>query len=209
MEFAFFIKGVVVGFLVTAPIGPMGVLCVERTLAHGRRAGFISGLGAVTADGFYSAVAAYGITLVSDFLRERQLWFGLFGVVFLVFIGIRILVSRPSGGKALRGKFDLAGDYASGLFITIANPATAVAFAVIFAALGLGSAGHDFMPATMIVAGVVTGASLCWLLLSFWVSALSKNFKQSVIRVSRVFFGSVVIVSGIALFFAVIFGRFV
>jgi threonine/homoserine/homoserine lactone efflux protein len=207
MDLIFFIKGLVAGFVVTAPVGPMGVLCVERTLSHGRRAGFISGLGAATADGFYSAVAAYGLALVSDFLREKQLWVGLFGVSFLMFIGIRILLSRVSDEKAFRGKFDLAGDYASGFIITIANPATAVAFAVIFAALGMGSARGDITPATMMVSGVVVGAALCWLVLSLLVNAFRSRFREGITRVFRVFFGIVIIISGMALFLAVIFGR--
>jgi single-strand DNA-binding protein len=106
-----FLEGVVIGLAVAAPVGPIGVLCIRRTLAYGRTSGFVSGLGAATADAAYSSVAALGLTFVTDLLVDAEAWLRLGGGVFLVFLGVKTFLSRPAERPAVAGRGSLPGAY--------------------------------------------------------------------------------------------------
>jgi threonine/homoserine/homoserine lactone efflux protein len=161
-----FLEGVVIGLAVAVPVGPIGVLCIRRTLAEGRASGFVSGLGAATADAAYGSVAALGLTFVTSLLVGAESWLRLVGGVFLVFLGVRTFLSRPSERPATAGKGDLPGAYASTLVLTLANPTTILSFAAIFAGLGAGSMGGDALHAMSLVLGVFCGSTLWWFVLS-------------------------------------------
>ncbi len=180
------VRGLALGFAIAAPVGPIGVLCIRRTLADGRLIGFVSGLGAATADAFYSAVAAFGLTVVADLLVGQHIWVRLIGGLFLCYLGLRILLRRPAtqpaqtapAPVALRG---LAGAYISTLALTLTNPATILTFAAIFAGLGLaGTAGHA--GAALLVLGVFLGSALWWLILSGGVALLRARFTARAMR---------------------------
>src|SRR5215203_5768530 len=151
------LKGMIIGFAIAAPVGPIGVLCIRRTLAEGRTSGFVSGLGAATADAAYGSVAALGLTFVTGLLIGAETWLRLLGGVFLVFLGVRTFLSRPSERPAAARKRHLPGAYASTFVLTLANPATILSFAAIFAGLGAGSVGGDALPAVLLVPGVFLG----------------------------------------------------
>ena len=159
------IKGVIIGFAIAAPVGPIGVLCIRRTLADGRLPGFVSGLGAATADAGYGAVAAFGLTLITDFLMEGASWLRLIGGAFLLFLGIRTFFARPAERAAPVRNGGLVGAYASTLFLTLTNPTTILSFAAIFVGLGVGST-NDALSAMLLVLGVFLGSTLWWLVLS-------------------------------------------
>ena len=159
-----FLEGVVIGLAVAAPVGPIGVLCIRRTLAEGRASGFVSGLGAATADAAYGSVAALGLTFVAALLVGAEAWLRLFGGVFLLFLGVRIFLSRPAERAAPAGRGGLLGAYASTFVLTLANPATILSFAAIFAGLGAGSVGRS--SAALLVVGVFLGSTLWWFVLS-------------------------------------------
>jgi threonine/homoserine/homoserine lactone efflux protein len=161
-----FLEGVVIGLAVAAPVGPIGVLCIRRTLAEGHASGFVSGLGAATADAAYGSVAALGLTFVTSLLVGAESWLRLVGGVFLVFLGVRTFLSRPSERPATAGKGDLPGAYASTLVLTLANPTTILSFAAIFAGLGAGSMGGDALHAMSLILGVFCGSALWWFVLS-------------------------------------------
>ena len=159
------IKGVIIGFAIAAPVGPIGVLCIRRTLADGRLPGFVSGLGAATADAGYGAVAAFGLTLITDFLMEGASWLRLIGGAFLLFLGIRTFFARPAERAAPVRNGGLVGAYASTLFLTLTNPTTILSFAAIFVGLGVGST-NDALSAMLLVLGVFLGSALWWVVLS-------------------------------------------
>ena len=159
-------KGIIIGFAIAAPVGPIGVLCIRRTLAEGRTSGFVSGLGAATADAIYGFVAALGLTFVANFLVSGEMWLRLVGGAFLVFLGVRTFLARPVERAASTGKNGLPGAYASTLFLTLTNPTTILSFAAIFAGLGAGSAGGDVPSAMLLVLGVFLGSAFWWLVLS-------------------------------------------
>src|SRR5690242_7918027 len=111
MDLGFLIRGFVLGFSIAAPVGPIGVLCIRRSLAEGRIVGLVSGLGAATADAFYGAIAAFGLTFVTSALIEQRQWLQLIGGLFLLYLGIRTFLSAPSERPASVRATGLAGAY--------------------------------------------------------------------------------------------------
>lgn len=168
MDIGFFLKGLAIGFSIAAPVGPIGVLCIRRTLADGRTAGLASGLGAATADGVYGCVAGFGLTFISDKLISQQLWFRLIGGGFLCYLGLKTLLARPAEQAAPAGSDGLIGAYISTFFLTLTNPLSIFAFAAIFA--GLEGASGNYVSAGALVLGVFIGSALWWLTLSTGVS---------------------------------------
>ncbi len=176
MDLSILIKGIALGFSIAAPVGPIGVLCIRRTLASGRVAGLVSGLGAATADAFYGSIAGFGLTLISEFLVSQQTWLRLLGGAFLVYLGIRTFASRPAQVATASGSDGLAGNYASTLFLTLTNPMTIISFAAIFAGLGVVTGSGDYSAAATLVAGVFLGSAAWWLVLSGGVSFFRARF---------------------------------
>ena len=139
MHIVFFLRGLIIGFSIAAPVGPIGVLCIGRTLTQGRISGLISGLGAATADALYGSIAAFGLTFISTMLINQQGWIRLIGGIFLCFLGIKISLSSPARQAARVKGHSLVSSYASTFFLTLTNPMTILSFAAIFAGLGVGS----------------------------------------------------------------------
>ena len=170
------LSGILIGFSIAAPVGPIGVLCIRRTLAEGRATGFVSGLGAATADAIYGCIAGFGLTLVTRFLIDQQVWLRLFGGAFLCYLGLKTVLSRPAKQAASAKGSGLAGAYGSTFLLTLTNPMTILSFAAVFAGLGLASAGGSYASAGILVLGVFTGSALWWLLLSGGASLLRGKF---------------------------------
>ncbi|PPS44272.1 LysE family translocator [Chroococcidiopsis sp. TS-821] len=137
MNISLLLQGMILGFSIAAPVEPIGVLCIRRTLAHERTTGLVSGLGVATADAFYGCIAGFGLTLVSNFLVNQQLWIRLIGGIFLFYLGIKTFLSKPAEVSAAVKSNSLFGSYSSTLFLTLTNPATILSFAAIFAGLGV------------------------------------------------------------------------
>lgn len=161
-------RGLVIGFVIAAAIGPIGLLCSRRTLVEGAAVGAVSGLGAATADGIYASVAAFGLTVLSDALIGARRPLGVVGGCFLVALAIHALLVR-SEAVPDRPPRSLLSAYATTVGLTIANPATILSFAAAF--VGLGPAGHDAPVAGALVAGVFSGSATWWVLLALTVSA--------------------------------------
>jgi threonine/homoserine/homoserine lactone efflux protein len=199
VDLATFLRGLIIGLSIAAPVGPIGVLCIRRTLADGRAIGFASGLGAATADAVYGAVAAFGLSLVTIALVEQRVWLQAAGGVFLCYLGVRTWMAVPrvaSGGPADgRG---LAAAWASTFALTLTNPTTIISFAAIFAGLGLGRRVGGYGAAPVVVLGVFLGSALWWLILSVGVglfrSALTPDRLRWVNRCS----GMIIAAFGIA-----------
>jgi threonine/homoserine/homoserine lactone efflux protein len=166
------LSGVIIGFSIAAPVGPIGVLCIRRTLAEGRLHGLVSGLGAATADAFYGCIAAFGLAFVSDFLVQQQVWLRVVGGAFLLFLGVRTILAKPKEKPQDSKKLGLAGSYGSTFLLTLTNPVTIISFAAVFASLGLGSTAGDYGSAALLVLSVFAGSAAWWLILSGSVSLL-------------------------------------
>lgn len=178
MEWILFYKGILLGLSIAAPVGPIGVLCIRRTLAKGRTSGLLSGLGTATADALYGCIAAFGITAVSVFLVEQQSYLRLVGGLFLLYLGITTFRSSPAVFSSKEGRQSFTGDYASAFFLTLTNPMTIISFAGVFAGLGVGAAGVNYQSAACMVLGVFLGSMLWWLLLSTAVDNMRTRFDQ-------------------------------
>jgi threonine/homoserine/homoserine lactone efflux protein len=182
LDFSLFVKGLIIGFSIAAPVGPIGVLCIRRTLAEGRISGFVSGMGAATADALYGCVAGFGVTYISTFLMGQQFAFRLIGALFLGYLGARIFFSKPAEAPSKAEGKGLAGAYASTLFLTLTNPVTILAFAAIFAGLGLGNSGGDYTAGMLLVLGVFLGSAAWWLFLSTGVGLFRTWFNGPRLR---------------------------
>ncbi|MBI5934783.1 MAG: LysE family transporter [Chloroflexi bacterium] len=167
------LQGFLLGFSIAAPVGPIGVLCIRRTLADGRLAGFLSGLGAATADMVYGAIAAYGLTAIMDGLVSAQFWLRAGGGLFLLYLGIRTFLAKPASESTPTRSTGLVAAYASTFLLTIANPMTILSFLGVFSAL-LPPDGA-FSPLRLIV-GVFLGSAFWWLALSGLVGIVREKF---------------------------------
>jgi len=184
----FFLKGLAIGFSIAAPVGPIGLLCIRRSLADGLFIGLVTGLGAATADAAYGCVAGFGLTAVSGFLVGQKFWLGLVGGLFLCWLGIHSFLAKPAEQGSDSTIPATAGPaYLSTFGLTLTNPMTILSFAAVFAGFGLGAA-TDYGAATLLVAGVFIGSAAWWLLLSGATSLLrgrvNARWMQAVNRAS-------------------------
>ena len=165
MDITFLLRGFVIGLSIAAPIGPINVLCISRTLAEGRLIGIVSGLGGATADVVYGCVAGFGLTFVSSILINQQAWLRLIGGLFLCYLGAKTFLAEPATRAASSKGNGLVGAYTSTFFLTLTNPMTILSFVALFAGLGLASTGGNFMSATSLVFGIFIGSSSWFLIL--------------------------------------------
>lgn len=194
-ELNFLLKGVIIGFSIAAPVGPIGVLCIRRSLTEGRQMGLATGLGAATADAAYGCVAAFGLTALSSFLVSQKLWLGLLGGLFLCYLGVRTFVSAPVEQAVEARGGDWLAAYVSTLFLTLTNPMTILSFMAVFAGLGLGRS-PNYLSASSMVAGVFTGSAFWWLLLSSGVALFASRLNLDWMRAVNRLSGGVIIACG-------------
>lgn len=198
MSLGFLVRGIVIGFSIAAPVGPIGVLCIRRTLAEGRAAGLVTGLGAATADAIYGGVAAFGLTALTDFLVGGQAWIRLLGGAFLLYLGIRTVRTPPAERAArLRGS-GLFGAYATTFMLTLTNPMTILSFVAIFATIGVGTSRAEPLAAGSLVLGVFLGSALWWLTLSGVVGMLRSRFDLGQVAWVNRISGGIITAFGIA-----------
>ena len=197
MDLNFLIKGLLVGFSIAAPVGPIGVLCIQRTIAFGRISGLVTGLGAATADACYGVVAAFGLTVISNFLVGEQLWFRLVGGIFLSYLGIKTFRSKPAERPATAEHRGLLADYGSTVFLTLTNPMTILSFASVFAGLGLANSNGSFLSAALLVIGVALGSAAWWLILSGGVGLVRTKIDRSSLAIVNKISGLIILAFGV------------
>ncbi|MBO9129537.1 LysE family transporter [Bacillus sp. 165] len=191
-----FIKSFILGLSVSAPVGPIGLLCIQRTLSKGRAAGFLTGFGAVSANVIYASIAAFGFSVVSSFLMEQEVYLRVFGSIFLFYLGIKTFLKTPAKTAAdLRGE-TLLSMYASTFLLMITNPVTILNFVAMFTGLGFNQQGGSAATSLALISGVFVGASLWWLFLSFVVSVFKKKITPHLVVVNRIA-GGLIILLGI------------
>ena len=195
MELTFFLKGIAIGFFMAIPIGPIGIMCIRKTLTEGRLSGLIIGLGAATADLFYGFVAAFGLTIISDTLNSHRFWIRIIGGALLFFLGIKTFLAQPkdpklkiSGSGRLRSFFTV-------VVLTLTNPITIFAFIAVFAAFGLGD-GLSFFSAVVLVAGVFIGSCLWFFLLTSGTILFRKKLDLDGLKWVNKIAGILIIISG-------------
>ncbi len=192
----FFFKGVVAGFVIAAPVGPVGVMCVRRTLSRGLIAGYATGLGAALADTLYGVIAAFGVTFVAIFLLDHEFGFRLVGGIVLCVMAIRIFFSSPARSEATASEH-LAADFATAFVVTATNPITLVAFGVVFTAIGVVAAGETLEWAQALVAGVFVGSALWWTFLTGIAGVFRSAVGHGGLRWINMVSAAVILVSGV------------
>lgn len=198
MNIGFLLKGLVIGFSIAAPVGPIGILCIKRSLVYGRVHGLVSGLGAATADALYGCLAGFGLAFVSNFLVSQQVYLAISGGIFLCYLGVRSFLTPVADNSIEPEKQSLLGAYGSTFFFTVTNPITILTFTAVFAGLGLASSGGDYGSALILVLGVFLGSASWWTILSGGVSMLrSKVNPQAMQWVNRIS-GVILLVFGMA-----------
>jgi threonine/homoserine/homoserine lactone efflux protein len=182
MNVTFLAKGIIIGFSIAAPVGPIGVLCIRRSISKGRLSGLITGLGAASADAVYGVIAAFGLTFISSFLIDRQIWLNVIGMIFLGYLGIKTYFKEPRTIEHTQvNRSSLVKDYLSTFFLTITNPMTILSFAAVFAGLGVGQTGGDYIAATAIVSGVFIGSAVWWIILSNGIGMFRKKIQSGLL----------------------------
>jgi threonine/homoserine/homoserine lactone efflux protein len=191
------LAGIGIGLSIAAPVGPIGILCIRRTLAGGLLSGLVSGLGAATADAAYGAVAAFGLTAISRALVHERRLLGMVGGAFLIWLAVKTVRTRPLDEGSSSASRGLAGDYLSTLLLTLANPTTILSFVGIFMGLGLIAAAST-TAAVQTVVGVFVGSALWWLCLSATVGAARMRLSTRAMVAVNWISGSIILAFGVA-----------
>jgi threonine/homoserine/homoserine lactone efflux protein len=202
MDLSFFWRGLAIGFSIAAPVGPIGVLCIRRTLAAGMTVGFVSGLGAALADAIYGAAAAFGLTALTELLVSHQTWLRVVGGLYLCYLGLKTFNARPADKPAEVKAGGLTAAFLSTFFLTLTNPATIVSFIGVFAGFGLGTGVGNYGTASLMVAGVFLGSAFWWLLLSGGVGYFRDRFDAKKLSWVNRLSGTVILVFGLIALFA-------
>ena len=172
-----FVSGLALGFSIAAPVGPIGALCIQRSLNRGLVAGLVTGLGAATADAIYGMVAAFGLTVITGALTAHTDWLGLVGGLFLLYLGLTTFRKAPATQAAAVGPAaSLGADYLSTFVLTLTNPMTILAFTLIFSGLETTRSLPNHTAAAVMVGGVFAGSGLWWIFLSGGVSLVREKF---------------------------------
>jgi threonine/homoserine/homoserine lactone efflux protein len=191
------LQGLLLGFSIAAPVGPIGILCIRQTLERGWRIGLLTGLGAATADMLYGAVAAFGITFISRALLGSQMWLRLAGGLFLLYLGLRTFFRLPvASSSPVRAQNGRAA-FLTTFLLTLTNPLTIISFAAIIASLGSGRTGAGFMSPLLLVLGVFLGSSAWWLVLSSSINLFKNRVSPEGMRWINRISGSLITAFGI------------
>jgi threonine/homoserine/homoserine lactone efflux protein len=208
MLFIFLLKGIAVGIVIAVPVGPVGVLCVRRTIFEGRLFGFLSGLGAASADTIFGIVAGFGLTVISDVLLDYQTWLRAAGGLFLVYVGVSALRKHITRCEAPeRNAENLLSAYLSTFALTITNPVTIIAFLGIFAGVGFTGEEATLGRAGMLVAGVLLGSLIWWLGISLGAGLFRKSFGERHLVLLNRISGGVLTLSGIGLLTSLLYDK--
>jgi threonine/homoserine/homoserine lactone efflux protein len=209
MLFVFFLKGIAVGLVIAVPVGPVGVLCIRRTIFEGRLFGLLSGLGAATADTIFGIIAGFGLTVVSDLLLGYQEWMRAAGGLFLVYIGISALRKRVVRPEKLETSAEnLLSAYLSTFVLTITNPLTILAFLGIFAGVGFTGEEATLGRAAMLVAGVLVGSLIWWIGICLGAGLFRDSFGEwHLVWLNRIS-GGILTLSGIGLVCSLLYDKF-
>lgn len=195
-ELALILKGMAAGFTISMPVGPVAVVCINRSLRKGRVSGFLSGAGGATADALYALIAAFGITIVINFIEANIFGLQVLASLVILFFGIKIFMSNPVKEYRNRGREpdSLLSDYLSVLPLAFANPVSLFVYLGVFSGLSVTYTGSVYTRALLMVPGVITGALLWWFTLSGLISRFKNRIKlRTLLWINRIA-GSIILV---------------
>jgi Putative threonine efflux protein len=194
------LKGIIVGLLASIPLGPIGVLCVQRTINKGRLSGFFSGMGAACADTVFATIAGFSLSFIMDFVEEWKIEFQIGGGILIFLLGLKIFMTNPISQmrKTRRQKNRLFEDFVSVFLLTVSNPMAIFLFVALFAYVNVVADGGNFMSAGAVLGGVFFGASVWWFTLTSFVNMYRKRFRIRQLWWINKIAGGVVMLIGIA-----------
>jgi len=172
MDLIYFIKGFIVGVIITAPVGPVGALVVQRTINNGRMTGIVSGIGSAVGDAIYGAIVAFGLTFISDILISKEAWVHIIGGIILFVFGVRVYFSKPPSYDEDRNGFSHFGNFGSAFLLTLSNPMVILSILALFAILGIAKPADYYRTAGILVFGIFAGCAVLWILLCYFISNL-------------------------------------
>jgi threonine/homoserine/homoserine lactone efflux protein len=197
------IRGLIIGFTIAAAVGPICLLVIRRTIAHGPVYGLASGLGVAAADATYAGIAAFGLTALTSLLVAGRLLLGIVGGVIIVFLGIRTMLSRPGEVAADAERPGFAGAFGSIYALTMTNPLTILSFAAVFAGIGLVGGSASFVDAAVVTLAVGLGSAVWWTLLISIVGGLRGRVStRALLWVNRISGAALVAFGGLAIWVA-------
>ncbi len=202
LELYYWFKGLLIGFVVSAPLGPVGLLCIKRVMNRGVFQGYATGLGAALSDGFYAALAAFGLAFVMNFLIREEHWLRLIGGLFMIGVGVFWLIKKKTyeDFKANPEKSHHVGEaFSTAFLLNLADPILLIVYIAIFSGFGLSDASHSFISASSLVVGVIMGAAAWWFVLVEIVSIFRKKLTAH----------ALLIINKIMAFIVIAFGAFV
>lgn len=178
-----FLKGLIIGLAVSVPLGPIGVLIIQRTVNKDRASGFFSGMGAATSDAIYSIIAGFSLTWIIDFVRQYELTFQTLGAIIILLLGVHIFFKNPVKDirKYRRKGSSYIQDYISTFIITFPNPLVIFIFLAVFASTGIVMNIDRPYQSFFIVLGIFTGATSWWLILTSVVSMFRHQFNLRIL----------------------------
>jgi len=182
MDGSLFIQGIIIGLTLAVPVGPISLVCIQRSIADGRLHGIISGIGVASSDSFYAAVSFLGLTIISGLIMTQQYLFRFLAGIILIFVGIRVFLSIPLATSPRTGHETFLKDYLSMVAIAIANPLTLLFFLVIVPGFGVVIHGNSLLSAMEFVGGVFFGSVVWWIVLCGSVGTMRSRFSQQNLR---------------------------
>ncbi len=192
MQVYLFIQGMLIGFIVAIPVGPLGLLCINRALAMGALCGLFSGFGVATADALAAGITALGITLISAFLIEHQEALRLVGGILLCYVGYKIYRTRPIAQLPPSNVTGLFSAYATAFLLTLSNPVTILSFVAIYAGWGVQSLREHYLSAAILTLGVFAGSALWWVLVFSAMSLFRDAFSERVMAMIHKVSGTII-----------------
>ncbi|HPD96121.1 MAG: LysE family transporter [Bacteroidales bacterium] len=193
------VKGIVIGLLASIPLGPIGVICIQRTINKGRSSGFVSGLGAASADTFFAAIAGFSLSFIISFIEEKQLIIEVIGGIIVALLGLKTFYTNPVSQlkRHKRKKNKLIEDFFSVLFLTATNPFAIFVFVALFAATGIVAHDQHFGITSIALLGVFLGGSLWWYILSSLVNFFRHKFRLKQLWWINKISGAIIFILGI------------
>lgn len=201
MPFIIFIKGFLIGLLASIPLGPIGVLCIQRTLSKSHKAGFISGLGATAADTIFAVAAFFSLSVITSFIESNAMLVKVIGGISVLIVGMTIFLKNPvvqiRRNRAGKGS-NLWSDFISVFFLTLTNPAFILIFVALFAAFGISHDGLPLRDGMTMILGVMGGSASWWFVLTFAISLLRKKFRPRHLLLLNRISGAIIVILGAA-----------
>lgn len=193
-----FLKGWLIGFFIAMPVGPIGMLCIQHSILRGITCGLVAGLGAAFADTLYGALAAFGVSLASHLITNHQIWFQTAGAIFLCYLGIITLKSKPVLENKGSTSRSLIRIFVTTFFLTLTNPLTFLGFAGLYAGLGIGLEETELASNLVLIVSVFLGSCTWWTLLCAGTWRLGKKMTDKSTYFMHKLSGSVILACGCA-----------